>query len=342
MEAAAEVAEVVEAVETAEPTRVEQAAEVLEVVATEGDAEVGDEADPLDAVQEKLEEYVAAEMEGDEGGDDEPAPRENVGKEYRALRKRKRQIEKREQEFTEKMDQFVSQQEQLEKGLELVRLMQENPEMAFGKFAELAGTDADDFYEQLTTQRLNGGEAPEESPAMREVKRLRAELKEEREAEGIRREEYQQERHQQEYQRTVEWYVREVAAIPGNDQLSERWPHLAVMRPDILESRARYAVAWAIENSPKSTLPEVVDALDGIVGEEYSYTLDRMNRGSGNPSAEVKPEGLGKPVQSKPKSLTLTNSDAAVTSRHLREMSQSDRVKAAASALPDLVALMKN
>ena len=177
---------------------------------------------------------------------------------------------------------------------------------------------------------------------MREVKRLRAELKEEREADGIRREEYQQERQQQEYQRTVEGYVREVSAIPGNDQLSERWPHLAVMRPDILESRARYAVAWAIENSPKSTLPEVVDALDGIVGEEYSYTLDRMNRGSGNPSAEVKPEGLGKPVQSKPKTLTLTNSDAAVTSRHLREMSQSDRVKAAASALPDLVALMKN
>ena len=99
---------------------------------------------------------------------------------------------------------------------------------------------------------------------------------------------------------------------------------------------------WLLIAAGLVFLTALLDALDGIVGEEYSYTLDRMNRGSGNPSAEVKPEGLGKPVQSKPKSLTLTNSDAAVTSRHLREMSQSDRVKAAASALPDLVALMKN
>ena len=351
---AAETAEVTEAAEvTPEATRIEQAAEVLEMVAPDGDGAeeaaevVADSApDEIDALQEKLESYVAKEMEGEDLDIDtepEEAPvSRNVGKEYRALRKRKRQVERREREMEERLHEFQAQQEKLEQGLDIIRMLQENPEAAFRKFTEMAGTDADEFYEQLTTQRLSGGEAPEASPAMQAVRRLDAQLREERAAQAREREEMAERRQAHEYERAVEGYVGEVCNIPSHPDLAEKWPNLAALRPDILQARARYAVAWAIDNSPHSTLPEIVDALDGIVAEEYSYTLGRLKgaRGSGSPSSEVNPEGLGKPVDSKPKSLTLTNNDAAVTSRHGRELSHSDRVKAAASALPDLAALI--
>jgi len=313
-----------------EPSRVAQAAEVLEV---EADVEVEPE--------------VAPEPEAEAEPEPEPAPEEkpvSVGKEYRALRKRKRQIEKREQDFASKMDTFEQQQAKLEQGLEIVRLMQENPEEAFSKFAELSGGNTDEFYERLTTQRLTGGEAPEETPAMREVKMLRQELAEKEKAASEREANFHKEQQAAAAQGEIDGYVKEMCSIPDVPEFSEKWPNLAALRPDILESRTRYAVLWALENAPGTQLPELADALDSVVGEEYNFVLEKLNgsRGSGTPSEEVKPEGLGKPAEAKPKSLTLTNDDAAVSGRKMRDMTRDDRLKAAASALPDLVAMLNN
>ena len=326
-----------------EPTRVSAAAEALEMLPTsEGEEAAEVEAAPtgIDAAQEQLEKYVAEEMEAEP----EAAPVQSVGKEYRSLRKRRRQVEKREQEFTQKMEHFEAQQAKLEEGLELVRLMRENPEAAFTKFAELSGGDSDEFYERLTTQRLSGGEVPEESPAMKEVKRLREEMAERDQMYEDREAAAKKEHEEGQVLAAIDGYVGELCTIPRNEQYAEKWPHLAALRPDILEARSRYAVLWAVENSPETTLPELADALDGVVGEEYSYVLEKLNgsRGSGTPSQEVKPEGLGKPAVAKPKSLSLTNDDSAVTSRHGRDMSRTERVHAAASALPDLVAMLNN
>lgn len=325
---------VTEADNSPEPSRVAQAAEVLEV-------EVEAEVDPEAEVAPEPEPEAEAEAEAELAPEEKPV---SVGKEYRALRKRKRQIEKREQDFASKMETFEQQQAKLEQGLEIVRLMQENPEEAFSKFAELSGGNTDEFYERLTTQRLTGGEAPEESPAMREVKLLRQELAEKEKLTSEREASFREEQQATAAQGEIDGYVKEMCSIPDVPEFSEKWPNLAALRPDILESRTRYAVLWAIENAPQTKLPELADALDSVVGEEYNFVLGKLNgsRGSGNPSEEVKPEGLGKPAEAKPKSLTLTNDDAAVSGRKMRDMTREDRLKAAASALPDLVAMLNN
>lgn len=341
----------------AEVSRLEQAAEALAIQepAASQEAEVqpetSEEPGTLADVFSKEDSQPEPEPEPKPEPEPEPKPEEepeakphNIGKEYRALRKRKRQLEKREQEFLQKEQTFEASQARLEKGLELVRLMQDNPEKALEELASMSGSNSDEFYERLTTQRLSGGEVPEETPAMREIKRLREELAQKDQLAKERDERLSQERQQAQFQAEVTSYVKEMCSIPDVEEYAQKWPNLAAMRPDILEARSNYAVKWAIENSPNSTLVEVADALDEIVGEEYNFALKRLGgiRGSGTPSEEVKPEGLGNPAQAKPKSVTLTNNDAAVSSRRVAHMSRQDRMKAAASALPDLVAMLNS
>jgi hypothetical protein len=324
-----------------EPSRIEQAAEAIEVASAEAEP-AAEEAEPAAEEAEP-----AAEPEAET---EEPAAEEavNVGHEYKTLRRRQRQLKRKEEAFENKVQALEAKMADLEQQTDLIRLIKEDPESALQQFTTRAGTSPDDFYEQLTTKRL-GGEFEEEGNGAlwNEMKNLREEIKA-RDAQAEEAKEMQAQRtHEARIERAVESHVGELCGIPDSPEFAERWTNLANLRPDILEARAKYAVHWAMENSPKTTLPELADALDEVVGEEYKFTLDRLNASRQDQSTpELNSEGqgapeLGKPA-AKPQALTLTNNDAAVTSRRARTMTQSERLQAAANALPDFKALVGN
>ena len=324
--------------EAPEPSRIDQAAEAIEL-------EGGDDApEPDGEVPEDSPEPAAEEAEP-EAEEAEPA---NVGHEYKTLRRRQRQLKRKEEAFDARSEALESRMADLEQQTDLIRLIKEDPESALQQFTTRAGTSPDDFYEQLTTKRLGGeDETDGESALWSEIKSLRAEL-ETRDSRAEEAKEAQAEQtHNARIERAVESHVGELCGIPDSPEFADRWSHLANLRPDILEARAKYAVHWAMENSPKTTLPELADALDEVVGEEYKFTLDRLTASrQGQSSPEINSEGqgapgLGKPA-AKPQALTLTNNDAAVTSRRSRVMTHGERLQAAANALPDFKALVGN
>ena len=326
-----------------EPTRVEKAAEALEMAeATE--ATEATEAEP-EAAEAEPEAAEAAEAEAAEA---EPEAI-NIGHEYKTLRRRQRQQKRREESLSAREAELEAKMVEVQEQANLINLIKDDPSEALREFTSRAGTSEDEFYEQMTLQRL-GGELDEEDGGAgwrNEIKQLREELKQR----DVRQEEAARERQERVSQarteRAVDGLVGEICGIPADPELASRWNNLANLRPDILKARARYAVYWAIENSPQTSRESLVDALDEVVGEEYKFTLDRLSAPNQDQrTPEINSEGQGVPgfekPAAKPQALTLTNNDAAVTSRRGRTMTQSERLQAAANALPDFKALVGN
>ena len=329
-----------------EPSRLEKAAEALETV----DEAVAAEEAPV-AAEEASEEAAEESPTPQEEAEEKPAEEEavNIGHEYKTLRRRQRQMKRREEAYEAKVAELEAKMAEIQEQANLINLIKEDPNAALREFTSRAGTSEDEFYEKMTLQRL-GGELESEqqdSALWKEIKSLR----EERSARDTKAEEdakAQQEQMQQaRVERAVSSHVKELCSIPDSPEFAEKWPNLANLRPDILEARANYAVWWAMENSPKTTLPDLAAALDEVIGEEYKFTLDRLNASRQDQSSpELNSEGQGVPgfekPAAKPQALTLTNNDAAVTSRRGRTMTQSERLQAAANALPDFKALVGN
>ncbi|MAK24855.1 MAG: hypothetical protein CL414_06505 [Acidimicrobiaceae bacterium] len=321
-----------------EPDRIEQAAEALHLAQEEAPEEV--EPEPEEPAEEPAPEPEEAK--------EEPEP-VNIGHEYKTLRRRQKQLRRKEEAFQAKVSELESKLAEVEAQANLINLIKEDPSAALREFTSRAGTSEDEFYEKMTLQRLGTDpqEQQQESALWKEIKSLREELKQkDQRAEEEARAQQEQAR-QAAVERAVQSHVQELCSIPNSPEFSSKWQNLANLRPDILEARANYAVWWAMENSPKTTLPELADALDAVIGEEYKFTLDRLNasrQDQGSPEQNL--EGLGAPENgkpaAKPQALTLTNNDAAVTSRRGRPMTQSERLQAAANALPDFKQLVGN
>jgi hypothetical protein len=225
---------------------------------------------------------------------------------------------------------------------EMAQLMRTNPEQFAKKIAGQAGLrDENDFYERWTHQRLNGGEVTPHM-ALEEVSRLRAELAERDQRDRDREKQREEASQAQGFQRFVDDHVSHGLSLAQDESMAEAFPNLSVTSPEVLGPRLRATVAHWVKSGSEATYPELLAALDRVLGKEYEYRDKRRGQGTSKKTPAATPETPAPKAKSSANGQkktsgkrTISNQDQAETPvvRRGRSLSRRSRVDAAAAAM---------
>jgi hypothetical protein len=276
-------------------------------------------------------EEAAEPPQGEKGG--RMAWRVAQAKRYRA------QADRKLEEVTQRAETLDRREAEIADREKLAALMDSDPEEALEKLAQMSGRSGADFYEQLTRRRL--GEIDDEQSGATEyraeIEKVRAEFRAELERRDADERAHINAQGEQRHARAVESLVRDFTAIPDSVEERAEYPHLAAWPKAKIESQARAAIAWGMENAPEMPIPELYAALDKIAREEYILMQRHLGAQGGGPSRENSAQGHGSPATAKPeaahRAATVSNVTQAANGSSRRALTHEERLAEAANAL---------
>jgi hypothetical protein len=187
---------------------------------------------------------------------------------------------------------------------------------------------------------LNGGK-PGEQELWNELQLLKKELRSKEEQERQKQEEFKVYQQQQQIEQHIQSYVQESDKVVEDEELSSKFPNLAITPPIRRRAMVQHAVRWCISNSPDTTFQAILEHLDNTLEKEYSELDQLRSRVMGAQKKTPEAQGAGKPA-AKRKKKTISNVDEAAPSVNFVPISQDERIAAAAKELPDFSVGLKN
>lgn len=302
--------------------------------------ETGEDGDrPDDDVESEKDEDGAEEGDSEEGDEpsekekkDEPSNRQwaNFRRNKKRLEDSRRQLEYREQQLEAERQKFEQARQRLA-----------DPKALIEEYTRLTGKTKLQLYKEWTLQGVEFDERDENQSPEQLREQIKRELREEQEQ--------QQRQAQQQQAMQLEQGIREhvemAMEIPVNDKYANMFPNLATLDDSELRRRVDYSLRWTIKNNPQgANFGNVLTELDKEVGREYderearrSQLLGREPRRTQAPSTS-NVDGARRAAEGKSAQrgrTSLSGNDAGGTVARKVSMDPEQRLKDAASALPD-------
>lgn len=173
---------------------------------------------------------------------------------------------------------------------------------AIDRLARSVGISSDEVLLAYAERRANGGK-PGEHEALLEMRRLRAEIAQERKEALAERQRLERMGEMTQHQRLVQGSVQRIAAIRSNDELAVLWPHAASLPDDVFDAACTTLVDEALAQSGGRpvVLDDIAAKLDEYAGKLYQ-SFSRSNRlrsqvpGDTGASERENPSGKGTPA----------------------------------------------
>jgi hypothetical protein len=288
-----------------------------------------------DETEAEVEAEVEATPEGEAAPEaTEPEPEAKVDAQFAALRRNQKKQEAQQvryqEDYTKRESDLAAREAKLAPIMDAINT---NPEEAFNLLAEKSGRSSDDLFRQVAERKIKDGE-PGPAEMMDRISRLEAELASRDSRAKQHAQQTKKQRAEQAYANRVDGFVRESENLDP-----VKFPNLTSLPPEVMRGKVRYGVEWAMVNSPNSTYPEMLKALDEIAGEEYAHQ-ERSKGARVAESPATSPEVTRVPDKPAASSRTISNRTQAQTSSRSNGAralpSRDERLARAAAALEDM------